>query len=71
MFHYAYPGIPKTPNASETGNSPRSGRILGGALAGPLYSLVPPFVIVYVLQSNFPTTYFPTGKSLFLLSTIL
>lgn len=66
-----YPGIPKTPKASDTGISPKSGRIVGGALAGPLYSLVSPFETVCVFQSNLPTIYFPTGKLLFLLSITL
>lgn len=41
-----YPGIPKTPKANDTGISPKSGRSAGGALAGPLYSLVSPLETV-------------------------
>lgn len=63
----SHPGIPKTPKPSERGRSPISGRIYGGCVPG-FTSVV---AIVCVLQPKFPTTYFPTGKFLFLESVIL
>lgn len=67
----SYPGIPRIPNPVLFGIFPKSGSLLYGDLI--LLAPESSFAVksVWLRHPGYPTTYVPTGKSLFLLAITL